>query len=102
MRAVWSILRSRGHCPGDEHWYLADEGWLALFNGTHNHQCPPTTLSLVQLRKNATNAFNPMHVNGWKNFMRVPKVDTTMELGLAEQKGLSLLEAALDQPGQRV
>ena len=95
-RAVWPVLQSRGNCPGDAYWYLAEEGWLAMFNGTHNHKTPPTKLALVQLRRNATNAFDPTHVEGWKDFMRVPEVNTRQGLDSGKHQGLNGLGKVFD------
>ena len=71
--AYWELLKSRGNSPKDDKWYLGDQDWLAIYNGTQNHASSSTDISAKRLRANAQVAFDPKAVEEWKQVNGVPQ-----------------------------
>jgi hypothetical protein len=75
---TWDILKCRGKSPVEKRWYLADQDWLAGYNGTWYHKSEITGLPLrknekrVSLQENAEAAFDPNRVDAWKRNNHVP------------------------------
>ncbi len=96
----WDVLRCRGNCPGDPHWYLGDQNWLALFNGTQNHDAQPTRLTLKEIRAVMLQAFVPEYVEQWKKDHQVPDNKcyvVPVQSGFQHYSSIRYMEALLFQ-----